>query len=429
MFNAKNLKNIFWMALERMTSIVGGIVITILTARYLGPEKVGVISFSLALIAIINPIGQLGSNATIFNRIAKKKSSGIFLIETSGMIRKLLYLISSIFCYAYASHLGLQGENMIVLLVILISGYFSSIDILKYYYDGLLKSKISTLSSQAGLFSSLILRFLFVKIEASYIFFTLPYLINSFLPFILRLSSYRRDTSVVHIKDVIRKTPSLKSKYIKYMFSSGVPIVISSLSVVIYQKTSQIVLANYVDMQNVGILNAGLTLANGWTFIPVVIMTSLVASLLKENKDINMGFSRILILCVFVSLPIVFLLFLFGSWIIENTYGNDFIGVVNIFNYLILASFFSVIGVVTSRYIILKGGHNFLMIKTISMAILNIIMSLYIIPKYGLHGAVITILITEIISSTLANYLYVKLEIFRLHFIWPMKFLYRGLAC
>jgi PST family polysaccharide transporter len=83
----KVVANIFWLAFERVTSIFGTLIITIYTARYLGSEEMGLIHFSLVLIALIVPTSQLGSNAIIFNRVAKKYNSSLRLIKYSMPVR------------------------------------------------------------------------------------------------------------------------------------------------------------------------------------------------------------------------------------------------------------------------------------------------------------------------------------------------------
>ena len=171
------LLNVFWMGMERVTTVIGTLAITIYTARYLGPEKIGVINLSLAIVSLLTPLSQLGFNTTLFNRCAKNKKSGICLIESS-----IIYLISVIPCLIYVVQLGFNIIEITTFILIAISGYFTSLDIFKYYYEATLRSKISSVSSQLGLIVSLLCRFLFVKFGLGLLFFALPYLLNSLIP-------------------------------------------------------------------------------------------------------------------------------------------------------------------------------------------------------------------------------------------------------
>ncbi|MCK9783205.1 flippase, partial [Proteus columbae] len=87
----KLITNIAWMLFEKITTIIGGIIITIYVARYLGPNDMGIINYALALIAILIPIAQLGADKLFFNIIAKSSKSGINIIHATKFSRLTIY--------------------------------------------------------------------------------------------------------------------------------------------------------------------------------------------------------------------------------------------------------------------------------------------------------------------------------------------------
>lgn len=394
--------NSLWLVIDKAFSLIGAFFITVLVARHLGPDKMGIFNFVLAITAIMAPICQLGAEHIVFNRVARNKKSGWLLIDKTKYLRLFLYFISSLFILIYVLKKDYSTEEQLIYVLLLIAGFFSSQDIYRIYFNGTLRSKINSTSSQLALYSSLIFRFALVKMSAATVLFALPFVMTTSIGyFIRRYFFYKEDMSE---KDLKRS----EKRYSAYYFKSGLPLMISGLSVVIYTRISQIILGEYVDVSSVAIFNSSLKLSQVWIFIPLAIITSLMTKVLSEGKDNNKirGFGFLYLITVSISIPVISLLSYFNYEIIFFTYGIDYIDAAEYITLLSISSMFSLIGTVSVKAMVVYGARKYLMFKMISMAILNVLLCLYLIPIYGIKGAALSVLITEITSATLANYFY-----------------------
>ncbi|MBO2007170.1 oligosaccharide flippase family protein [Serratia marcescens] len=77
--------------LERVSLSLSGIFVSIYVARYLGPAQFGALNYLLATIAIVVPLVQLGADSIIFNRVARRRPSGIRLMLASIRLRRWLF--------------------------------------------------------------------------------------------------------------------------------------------------------------------------------------------------------------------------------------------------------------------------------------------------------------------------------------------------
>lgn len=398
----KYLLNSFWLGLERVASILGSLVVTILVARHLGPANMGVINFSLAISTIVIPICQLGSDNIIFNRTAKKEISGIKLIKATRMLRLTIYLVLSFCIFAICAGRGYSLEELMILGLMMVSSLFVSQDVYKVYFDATLKSKITTLSAMVGLYLSLLLRLLLVKLNAVVVFFTLPFILNSLMAYIIKLLKFQQTTKSVKCDRRER------NRYKKYLLNSGMTLTISSLSIVIYTRISQIILAETVDLYSVGIYNAGVTLAQGWSFLPLVLVTSLMTAVISDKQNQNDGFSFLHLISILVSLPILLIFYFFSEEIVLLTFGEAYHSASSILFILSIASLCSVLGNVSYRTIVVRSGFRYLMYKMPVIAVLSITIGLVLIPQFGIQGAAYTVLLTEVLSCTLGNYFFMN---------------------
>ncbi|QKD70343.1 oligosaccharide flippase family protein [Proteus terrae] len=79
--------------------------------------------------------------------------------------------------------------------------------------------------------------------------------------------------------------------YKRYLFSAGLPLAISSISIMVYMRIGQIILGEELGMSAVGYYNAASTLAQGWIFIPTVIVTTLFNRILSKKSELKKGFA------------------------------------------------------------------------------------------------------------------------------------------
>ena len=399
--------NIVWLSAERVVSIIGGLAVTIYVARYLGPEKMGMFNFSLAIISLIVPICQLGSDAIIFNRVAQNFKSGVQLLKSTLWLRLTIYLSLAVivFCYCYLR--GYDSEQLTILALMMVSCLFSSQDVYRIFFDATLKSKLNSISTQLGLCTSLVLRLFLVKFQVSVIWFSLPFITNTLIPFIIRKVNFSKKTKAINpVKKDIKR-------YNKYLIGAGIPLTISALSVVIYTRIAQVILGESLGVETVAFYNAATTLSQGWHFLPMAVITTLMSRIVKEKSQIPQGISFLYLICIIIALPIIGFFYYFSNEILLYTYGNAYQQTSEILPLMSITALFSVIGTVSSRGIVALGGYKYLMVKTLYMALANIALSTFLIEYYGLYGAVYSLLFTEIISCTFANYFFQKGVIFK----------------
>ncbi|AHG22099.1 polysaccharide biosynthesis protein [Chania multitudinisentens RB-25] len=391
--------NTLWLILERVSLSLSGIFVSIYVARYLGPAQFGTLNYLLATIAIVVPLVQLGADSVIFNRIARRPNSGIRLMQASMSLRRRLFLLVVLPWLVWsASTQPLVNQWMTLLL--LVSAYFSIQDVYKIYYDARLQSKRNTLINNLALLLSILLRLGLVSAALSPVWFAVPYILSSAVPYWIRHWLFQREQPLQP-----EFSPRQIGRYARYLLSVGLPLAISSLSIVIYTRIDQIMLGNLMDDRAVGWYSAAITLGQGWTFVPMALIVSLMPGIANNREPQEREYRiRLLYLLVLVtSLPVLLGLTLFAWPIIKLLYGEAFEPAAGILALSGLTAMFSVLGTVSYRSMVLFAGYRFIAIKMPLVALANVLMNLVLIPRYGLTGAAISTLLAEFLSFFVLN--------------------------
>ena len=209
------ITNALWLMLERVSLSLSGIFVSIYVARYLGPAQFGALNYLLATIAIVVPLVQLGADSIIFNRVARRQPSGIRLMLASIRLRRRLFLVVAlpILIWSYFSQ---TPASQLMTLLLLVSAYFSIQDVYKIYYDARLQSKRNTLINNLALLLSIGLRLALVSAALPLVWFAVPYILSSAVPYLVRLWLFRGEAAALP-----RVTPRQARRYGHYLLKVG----------------------------------------------------------------------------------------------------------------------------------------------------------------------------------------------------------------
>ena len=111
---------------------------------------------------------------------------------------------------------------------------------------------------------------------------------------------------------------------------------------------------------------------------------------------------------IIIWLSILYTLFIFfcGKYLVLLLYGNDFLGGVDSLKIAIFGVTFSYIGCVREVWLVCEGKQKYAKWFSFIGAVLNIILNLILIPKYGIIGAAIATMITQIVTAIIVPLLF-----------------------
>lgn len=385
-----SIKNIQWIGVSKVFSMIISFVTTAIVARHFGPENFGTLNYALSFVGIFAVFATLGVSSVVYRELVKSKErreeilgSAIFLT----FIASLLTIIS-ISIYLYYS----KESSEMSLLIFLASLTFITQPLSLLQIDFLKDSEARYVT-----INQLITSF---AANAGKIFVVISY--GSVWIFIAILVAENVLSGIIYTYQITRikkRAMSLKISFplMKSIFYSALPYAVSLSFMDIYARIDQVMLKHYLDVSSVGLYAAATKVTELWYFIPNIIITGLYPVL--ANKDMTeekrrKRFIFLLQILFVVSLIISFVVFLLKDYIIKIIYGVEFIAASPILAIYI----FSLAGTFTSLLILqelfIKERNWSVVLIPGGNAILNIVLNLFLIPLYGVYGAAVATVIS-----------------------------------
>lgn len=395
------LQNSFWLMFERVFTLGIAFVVGIYVARYFGPANLGTLDYGRSIAIFFTTFATLSIEQFLVKSLIENENRKNVVLGTFFYLR-LIASLSTVVLVSLLYFLNVFSETLIFYIVLIItsSSIFTSFGVLQSYFQSNLTSRNVALATTIQIVISASLKIFFVVYEYPLIYFAAVYLIESIVFASGLIYTYQRSSESI-----------LKWKYdhelAKDTLSKCWPMMISGIIIIVYMRVDQLMIKWLLNAEQVGYYSAAVKLSEIWFVVGVVICNSFFPALVKARlSDPVLYKSRLeslLSLMVVVGLMIVIPISLFSYTIITKLYGIEFAPASNVLTIHAWSLLFIFLGQVGSRWLINENLQKMNLNRTIWGMLANIGLNLLLIPSYGIEGAAIATLISQMIASYLGN--------------------------
>lgn len=399
--NNKTVKNAAWIIGCKIVQALLGLVITMMSARFLGPSGYGTINYAASIVAFFVPVMQLGFNATLVQEIINDpEKEG----ETMGTAL-IMSVISGIACIAgIASFASLanygETETIVVCILYGILLVFQGIEMIQYWFQAKLMSKYTSIAMLISYAIVSIYKIVLLVNESHIYWFAISQAMDFAIIAITLLFIYKKyGTQRLHFSWARAKD----------MFSRSKHYILSGLMITVFAQTDKIMLKLMIDEAAVGYYSAAVTCAAITSFVFVAIIDSARPSILEGKRESKKCFKERLRLLysiiIFLALAQSVVVAVFSKLIIGILYGADYGMATNALRIIVWYTTFSYIGAVRDIWILAEGKQHMLWAINLSGALINVILNAVLIPVWGINGAAFASLATQIFTNVIVGYI------------------------
>lgn len=393
----KIIKNASWIIVCRVIQSVFSIIISMLTARYLGPSNYGVINYAAAIVAFVVPIMQLGFRNTLVLEFVKKPEKEGQVLGTAlvfNFISALLCIIG-IIAFVLIANRG-ETETIIVCSLYSMNLIFQALEMSQYWYQAKLLSKYTSIVSLCAYIIVSAYRVFLLIAGKSIYWFAISQALDFMIIAVALLIIYRK---------IGTQRLSFSFETGKEMLSVSRYYIISSMMVTVFGHIGSILLKFLMDDAAVGFYSVAVSCAGMTNFIFAAIVDSARPTILENKKKSEKNTICLYSIIIYLSLLQGIALTLFSPLIIKIFYGAAYAESINPLRIMAWFALFSNLGTVRNVWILSKEKQKYLWIINLLGAIANIVLNFILIPIVGVCGAAFASVITQIFTNILVGYI------------------------
>ena len=166
---------------EKILRMVVGLFVGIWVARYLGPDKFGLLSYAQSFVGLFAAISTLGLDGIVVRELVKRPEKEYVLIGTAFVL-KIFGAFLTLALLAVVVHFTSNDHYTNLLVFIIASAtIFQSFNVVDLYFQSKVLSRYVVYANIVSLFASSIVKVLLILNEAPLIAFAWVVLFDSFV--------------------------------------------------------------------------------------------------------------------------------------------------------------------------------------------------------------------------------------------------------
>lgn len=397
MFDPAGFKRYFtntaWLMAERVVRLGFALLISILLARHIGPERFGILQYALSLVGLFSLISTLGLDAIVVRELVKRPDDTASLLGTAFILKVFGTLLTFGALAIAISLINVQHNELVLVLFIALGIVPQLFKVIDYYFQAKVLVKYNSYSYITASIGGFFLILVGIIINASLSYFAAQLLCESLFAAIGLSIFYQ------YYEGSIRSWRFNRELAISLIKESW-PLLFSMALVSVYVNTDKLMIRYFLGDEATGIYAVAAKLSEGWYFIPSVIVSSLFPAIIKArqsdvahyHKRIQNLYDLMVLIAVFIAIPMTFI----STWLVTWLYGIAYQNAGPILMIHIWSGIFVFLGVASGRWMIIEGYTKKLFFRTLLAVFVNICMNFLLIPAYNIKGAALATLIAQI---------------------------------
>ena len=389
----KYFANTSWLLGERILRMTISLFVGIYVARYLGPERFGILSYALSFVWLFSSLASFGLDDILVRELVQRPEQRNNLLGTVFWLKVCGTTVMGI-AIAVVLEFMAEDQRTYWMIVIIAFGFlFQTTNTIEFYFQAQVQSKFTVRVQVVQLLITSLFKIYLVWNKAELVWFALALMLDQAVVAVLLLFMY-------HWKIEWFPYFSFQWKHAKKLMVDAWPLIFTGMVVSVYMKIDQVMLKEMLDAKAVGIYASAVKLCEAWYFVPTAVMASLFPAVIEARKKSETVYDeriqKLYDLMVWGSVAIALPTTLLADWVILILYGTDFKEAADVLRIYIWAGVFVSLGVASSKWLVTENLQRYSFFRTILGAILNVGCNLWLIPIYGIKGAAFATLVAQV---------------------------------
>lgn len=391
----REVKNAGWIIGGKIAQMAISFIVSILTARYLGPSNYGLIGYASAFVVFFSSLCTLGINSVIIKDFVDNPDEQGEAIGSAILLRAVSSFLSAVMVVGIVGIVDRNEPTTIIVTVLCSLGLvFQIFDTVNYWFQSQYKSKITSIATFLAYIIVSVYKILLLILGASVKWFALATSVDYIAVAVFLLLAYKKHGGQ-RFKFTKRKA--------KQLLSSSYHYILSGMMIAVYAQTDKFMLKQMLDETVVGYYSTAVTVCTMWCFVLQAVIDSIYPTILTLHGKDKIAFNRknrqLYAITFYMSLAVSVLFMFFGTPVIKILYGEAYLPAVNVLKIVTWYTAFSYLGVARNAWIVAEGKQKYLKYIYTVAALLNVIINFALIPVMGAEGAALASFITQVLTS------------------------------
>lgn len=394
-------RNLGWLITDRVVRLTLSLIVNIWLVRYLGVERLGLMSYAQSVVVLMAVFAQLGLETILVRDLVRNPERGRELLGTSLALRLSGAVITLALSLAAVSIMRPGDRGTALLTLIFATTAFSQcFDVIEFWFQS--RSKLAPLVS-ARMGSSVVAAI--AKVTVILMRAPLP-VVALVIAGEYALSSLGLVVAFRLQRQAPRGWRVQRARAINLLRSAW-PLFLNGVAIVIAVRVDQMILTAMRGPHENGLYAAAQRLSEVIYYVPVAVMAAANPALLRSHqndpKEYERRLQRVFSFLALGGVAIAAFVSFLSPWIVRVLFGPEFSDSAPVLAIQAWTAPMLFLGVAQTNWFIAHDRQTGLLIRSAVAAALSVGLNLTLVPVLGARGAAITTLVSQTLGQVVLN--------------------------
>ncbi|MBC8394253.1 MAG: flippase [Deltaproteobacteria bacterium] len=397
----KVVKNVYWAVLGKIVHIISGLLVGILVARYLGPDKFGLMNYVISYVTLFSVFAAFGLNNIEIRELSKHNAAKETILGTAFAIRLVFAVAAILLILVTLILFESDAFTFTMVMVYSLSLILSALNVIRNYFTSIVlneyvvKTEISRTIIGSGIKVFLLLN------HCSLAWF----IAASTFDFVLigggYLYSYRKKEGSICAW-------TFDFTVARMLIRESFPILLSGTAVIIYQKIDAVMIRNMMDNASVGQFSVASKITELAIFIPIVIAQTVTPLLVKAHQEDPARYhakrQQFMDIMVWSAMAMAVGMSLLAAPAIRILYGEKYLAAIPVLQIMAWKAVFMALFSASGQMILIENIQRFVAVRNVIGCIVSVALNYLLIPIWGIIGSAVATVMTMAFSGYFSHF-------------------------
>ena len=398
----KIVKNAGWIIGCKIIKAFLTLVVTAISARYLGPGDYGLLNYSASVVTFVAPLMKLGLDATEVKEIVGRPDDEGKVVGTTIFLNFFASLLCIIGVFAFVSVANRnETETIIVAMIYSLLLMFQAFEMIQYWFHAKYMAKYISLAMLLSYIVVAGVQLTVLFCGGGIYWYALANSTDYLLIAVLLFFIYKKKGG---------QKLRFSKKLAKEMLSVSKYYILSSMMVTIFAQTDKIMIKLMLGNSETGFYSAAVTCAGMTSFVFAAIIDSMRPAIFEKKKvdgdEFKNKLKTLYSVVIYLSLAQSLIMTIAAPLVIRIMYGAEYLKAAVPLRIIVWYTTFSYLGTIRDIWIISENKQKYTVLINACGALFNIILNIPLIHFLGINGAAIASLLTQIFNNVIVGFIF-----------------------
>ena len=394
------VQNLFWAVVGKVVTLLSGLLVGIIVARYLGPEQYGLMNYVISYVFLFQTLAIFGLDAIEIREEARKDMPVEQIIGTAFWLKLILGAVCVLLCIGTSWIMEADGYTVLLVAIYSLTIVLNAFGVIRNYFMAIVENEYVVKAEISRTVIGLFIKFLLLAIHAPLIWFITAYMFDLVLLGTGYVMAYRKRVGRMRLW-------SYNGKCARKLLKESFPLLMTNAAIIIYQRIDQVMIGQMIDNESVGFFSVAARFVEVLLFIPMTLsqtITPVLVRIRKEDEEQYIKKGQQFMNCsLWLSFLAALLTSIVAYWLILITFGEAYLPAVAVLQVMSFKAASVALSNTAGAMLVTEGLQRYAVFRDGMGCIVCVVLNYLLLPRYGIMAVAVVAIVSNVTAGYLAD--------------------------